>query len=103
MKGFNLLIGYRNEKGDDELGFQAIINKRIQKLLSRLENIDSDLAALTLEKVSKKRSQRLYFTSLGQIAAYKCVIKSLDYHHVVDYLCMALGRIRIWQNVSLTC
>ena len=78
MKGYSLLVSYLNEKSDEK-EFVKIIDRRIKKLLARLEIIDGEITSLGTEKLNKKRSQRLYFTSLGQIAAYKVVIKSLDY------------------------
>ena len=76
MKGFNKLIGFFPEgnnkpsPGSEEEAkkvniFQDAVNARIKVLLARLETVDSNITSLVSKKMTKKRSVRLYFTSLG--------------------------------------
>ena len=75
MKGFNKLIGFFPEGSKPSPGseeeakkvniFQDAVNARIKVLLARLETVDSNITSLVFKKMTKKRSVRLYFTSLG--------------------------------------
>jgi hypothetical protein len=72
-------------------------------LLMKLERIDLAMVANMHYQVLKKRSQKLYFTAVGQLACYKCITKGLDYERTVDYLSLNMCKYRIWQLMSQVC
>ena len=54
-------------------------------------------------QVLKKRSQKLYFVAMGQIACYKCITKGLGYERALDYLGINVCRYRMWKLMGIVC
>ena len=73
----------------------------MQKLIGRMEEIDVKLVEGVYREFNRKRSQKLFFKATGQVAAYKCICKGLDYEHVSDYLLIALAKMRIWETLTI--
>lgn len=74
--------------------FQTNLQARLHNLTERVAQCDTQLVDLLRISTMRKRSQRLYFSAQGSLAAYKCITKSLSFEHTIHYLSLALTKHR---------
>ena len=100
LKALQLALKFTTMSKDD---FLSNIRDRISVLSTRLEKLDISLVEVIHSQVLRKRSDKLFFMSVGQLASYKCISKGLNYERSIDYLGLSVCRYRMWKLMGLVC
>ena len=77
------------------------LQNRITKLFQRLEKIDVELITTLFTQIKMKRSTKLYFKAVGRLSAYHSITKGLKCERIVDYLGIAVCKMRVQQVLNM--
>ena len=101
LKGYAHAIKFSEASKRHEEKFSNDLQNRMRLLLKRLEKLDFELTSMTNEKIQKKRTTKSYYQGLGKLSTYRTIVKSLPCERTIDFLIMALAKMRVQDVICL--
>jgi hypothetical protein len=67
----------------------------------KLEKVDIELVNRVQYNLSKQKTYKHYYYSLGRLSAIKCGIKGFDFKHLFDYFALVILKNRSHESIAL--